>query len=56
MRYPGKPYSPNPMQQKPYISWRGKDGLSKDKFGNKVHNKSEEAHIPLDEFEFFKED
>jgi hypothetical protein len=53
---PGKPYSPNPMQQKPYINWRGKDGLSKDKFGNKVHNKSEEAHIPLEEFEFFNED
>jgi|GEM_PF-7033202 len=33
----------------------GKEGLSRDKFGNKVANKSSEAHIPLDEFEYFQE-
>lgn len=53
---PGKPYSTNPCQQKPYINWRGKDGLSKDKFGNKVKNESIDSHIPYDEFINFKED
>ncbi len=48
---PGKSYSPNPCQQKPYVVYRkGKKAI--DKFGNIVSPKSEEAHIPLEEFVF----
>lgn len=46
---PGKPHSPNPNQQHPYINYRLR-GQSVDKFGNLVSNKSPEAHIPLDQF------
>lgn len=46
---PGKPHSPNPMQQKPYVTVE-KDGYCFDKYGNSVKKNSPEAHIPLDEF------
>ncbi len=46
---PGKPHSPFPYQQKPYII-QMKDGQALDKFGNKVNKKAPEAHIPCDEF------
>lgn len=52
---PGKPHSPNLNQQKPYINRRGKEGLSRDKLGNKISNNSSEAHIPLDEFKYLPE-
>ena len=48
---PGKLHSPLPYQQKPYVNHRI-NGKSVDKFGNKVLNYSEEAHIPLEEFIF----
>jgi tetratricopeptide (TPR) repeat protein len=46
---PGKPHSKNPSQQKPYVNQRI-NGKSIDKHGNIVSNKSEEAHIPIEEF------
>lgn len=47
---PGKPHSPLPYQQKPYVIHM-KDGKALDKFGNKLSNKdAPEAHIPYDEF------
>ena len=46
---PGKPHSPFPCQQKPYIIYM-KDGKCLDKFGNQVLTDSAEAHIPLEEF------
>ena len=46
---PGKPYSPNPHQQKPYVIQR-LHNKALDKFGNLVDPKSPEAHIPIDEF------
>ncbi len=46
---PGKPHSKNPRQQRPYVNQRI-NGKSVDKHGNMVLNKSEEAHIPLEEF------
>ena len=46
---PGKPHSPNPIQQKPYVV-QMKDGKIFDKNGNVVDRKAPEAHIPLDEF------
>lgn len=46
---PGKPHSPFPYQQKPYVV-QMKDGKALDKFGNKVAKNAPEAHIPLDEF------
>jgi hypothetical protein len=46
---PGKPHSPNPSQQKPYIIQK-KDGKAFDKHGNMVEQKAPEAHIPLEEF------
>lgn len=46
---PGKAHSPNPNQQKPYVNHRI-NGQSLDKYGNIVPNKSEGAHIPLEEF------
>jgi hypothetical protein len=46
---PGKPHSPNPFQQQPYIIQTiGKKAL--DKNGNLVSPKSPEAHISLNEF------
>ena len=52
---PGKPHSPNVCQQKPYVNLRGKEGLSRDKFGKIVANNAPEAHIPLDEFIYLGE-
>ncbi len=46
---PGKPHSKNPSQQKPYVNHRI-NGKSFDKHGNIVANRSEEAHIPLEEY------
>ena len=46
---PGKPHSPNPYQQKPYVC-RLKNGKCLDKNGNMVNRKDPAAHIPLDEF------
>ncbi len=46
---PGKPHSPNPYQQKPYVI-QMKDGKAIDKLGKSVDKKSPEAHIPLEEF------
>jgi tetratricopeptide (TPR) repeat protein len=46
---PGKPHSPFPCQQKPYVT-QMKDGKAFDKFGNKVDKNTPEAHIPIDEF------
>jgi len=46
---PGKPHSPLPHQQKPYIIYM-KNGSAVDIFGNMVNKKSPEAHIPLNEF------
>jgi hypothetical protein len=51
---PGKPHSPNPSQQKPYVIYR-KHGKILDKFGNVVEAASTEAHIPLDEFIYPKD-
>lgn len=46
---PGKPHSPNPSQQKPYVIQQ-KDGQAFDKHGNLVQPEKPEAHIPLEEF------
>ncbi|MDE3046686.1 MAG: hypothetical protein KGJ02_08635 [Verrucomicrobiota bacterium] len=46
---PGKPHSPHPHQQKPYVI-QMKSGQAVDKHGNLVPKESPEAHIPLDEF------
>ena len=46
---PGKPHSPLPHQQKPYVI-QMKEGMAIDKFGKKVSPDSVEAHIPLEEF------
>ena len=47
---PGKPHSPLPYQQKPYVIHK-KDGKALDKFGNKLNNiETPEAHIPYEEF------
>jgi len=46
---PGKPYSPYPYQQKPYVI-HIKNDMALDKFGKKVSSNLPEAHIPLEEF------
>jgi hypothetical protein len=46
---PGKPHSPFPYQQKPYVIHM-KDGKVYDKFGMKTRKDAPEAHIPLEEF------
>jgi hypothetical protein len=46
---PGKPHSPFPHQQNPYVV-QMKEGKALDKFGNPVAKSAPEAHIPLDEF------
>lgn len=48
---PGKPHSPFPHQQKPYVI-QMKDGMALDKFGSKVDKRAPEAHIPIDEFTY----
>lgn len=45
----GKPHSPNPSQQKPYVVQK-KDGKAFDKHGNLVDQNTPAAHIPLEEF------
>ena len=46
---PGKPHSPFPHQQKPYVVHL-QDGKYLDQFGNPVVAGAIEAHIPLDVF------
>ena len=46
---PGKPHSPNPSQQKPYVTHLKNDAYL-DKYGKKVGRDDPTAHIPLDEF------
>ena len=46
---PGKLHSSNPSQQRPYVNQRV-NGKSLDKHGNIISNRSEEAHIALEEF------
>lgn len=48
---PGKPHSPFPHQQKPYVIYK-KNGKTLDKFGNVVNSATPEAHIPVEEFMF----
>ena len=48
---PGKPHSPFPHQQHPYIV-HTKNGQYLDKFGNMVSKDSPHAHIPIDEFTY----
>ena len=51
---PGKPHSPNPLQQKPYVVQTiGKKAV--DKNGNLVSPTSPEAHISLNEFIYREE-
>ena len=46
---PGKPHSPNPSQQKPYVIQK-KNGKAFDKHGNLISLKATEAHISIEEF------
>ena len=46
---PGKPHSPLPYQQKPYVN-HTRDGKALDKFGNIVKSDSPESHIPYEQF------
>jgi len=46
---PGKPHSPNPYQQQPYVI-QMKHGQALDKHGNMLNKKEPKAHIPLEEF------
>jgi hypothetical protein len=46
---PGKPHSPLPYQQKPYVT-QMKNGKALDNFGNEVASNTPEAHIPIKEF------
>ena len=46
---PGKPHSPHPYQQKPYISHL-KNGNYLDKKGSIVSSQDPATHIPLNEF------
>ncbi|MDE3046504.1 MAG: tetratricopeptide repeat protein [Verrucomicrobiota bacterium] len=46
---PGKPHSPLPHQQKPYVV-QTKEGKALDRLGNKTEAHSPEAHIPYEEF------
>ena len=48
---PGKPHSPFPHQQQPYVV-HTKSGKYLDKFGNEVAKDSPQAHIPLSEFTY----
>ena len=51
---PGKPHSPNPYQQKPYVVHM-RDGKALHKFGSPLVDVSApEAHIPLEEFIYRK--
>jgi len=48
---PGKPHSPFPYQQKPYVV-QMESGSAIDQFGNRISHSLPEAHIPLEEFIF----
>ena len=47
---PGKPHSPNPSQQKPYITQKIDGGMPLDKTGMRVPSDAPEAHILFEEF------
>ncbi len=49
---PGKPHSPNPDQQKPYVIQQ-ENGKAFDKEGNLLEMSSPKVHIPLEDF-FYK--
>ena len=51
---PGKPHSPLPCQQKPYIKQKV-HGHYVDKEGNIVSGEISESHIPVEEFNYIKE-
>ncbi len=51
---PGRPHSSNPRQQNPYVNQRI-NGKSIDKEGNIISNKSEEAHISVEEYVYIEE-
>lgn len=46
---PGKPHSPLPYQQKPYVIQKA-EGKALDVLGNRISPDLPEAHIPLEEF------
>lgn len=46
---PGKPHSPNPCQQKPYVIQKTDSGAL-DKTGKCISPDASEAHIPVEEF------
>jgi len=46
---PGKPHSPNPSQQQPYVIQQ-KSGKAFDKYGKLIDLEKTEVHIPLEEF------
>lgn len=46
---PGKPHSPYPHQQKPYVV-QMKDGKAYDKQGHLIFHEAPEAHISVNEF------
>lgn len=49
---PGDPNSPYPNSRKPYVRWT-RDGKPLDRFGRELPTRySNEAHIPLSEFEY----
>lgn len=50
---PGKPHSPFPCQQQPYVI-QMHEGKAYDKFGNLVSKNAPEAHIPVEEFLYRK--
>ena len=46
---PGKPHSPHPYQQNPYVI-QMRDGKAYDRHGNLIPHESSEAHIPINNF------
>ena len=48
---PGKPHSPMPHQQQPYVIQK-MNGKAVDKHGNYLSLDAPEAHIPIEEFVF----
>ena len=50
---PGKPHSPFPHQQKPYVI-QMESGKAIDRIGNRISPDAPEAHIPLEDY-FYRE-
>ncbi len=48
---PGKPHSPHPYQQNPYVIQRN-SGKAYDQLGNLVLKNAPEARIPIKDFQF----